>query len=78
MTENRFGEQGVSALAECLQHNTSLTNLTVDTPTRGGARNVLGLLVAKNIQLQHYKNIAMELKTKNEQLEKEIATLKNH
>ncbi len=79
LTENRFGEKGTTALLQCLQHNTSLTNLAHDTPTVGGARSsggFVGVLVAKNKQLQHYRRMAAELKKKNSQLMKELEETK--
>ena len=75
LTDNRFGEKGTLALAECLEHNTSLTNLVVDTPTRDMARKSLSILVAKNAQLQHYKKLAAELKGENKQLRTQLAKL---
>ena len=74
LTENRFGEKGTSALLQCFQHNTSLTALTLDTPTVGGARSrsLVGILVAKNKQLQHYRRVAAELRKRNSELIAEL------
>lgn len=55
----------------CLQHNTSLTTLTVDTPTVGGA-NTLGLLLAKNAQLQQYRQLALQLRRDNYALQEKL------
>lgn len=74
VTENHVGEKGTSALTQCLEHNTSLTNLTTDTPTHCGA-NVLGVLLAKNLQLQYYKKIAVDLKRQNDQLTMKVTEL---
>lgn len=73
LTENRFGEQGMTTLLQCLKYNTSLVTLTLDTPTMGRARvNVLELILAKNVQLQHYQQLALELRHKNQQLTKTL------
>lgn len=66
----------MAALMDCLQHNTSLTNLELDTPTGGGAtaKTMLELVLAKNRQVQHYQNIASELRKRNKALIRELST----
>lgn len=79
LTENRFGSKGTAALLHSLQHNTSLTTLTLDTPTVGGAKtmSVVGILVAKNKQLQHYRKLAADLKRKNTELTTQLEKMKS-
>lgn len=73
LTQNRFGEQGTTTLLHSLQHNSSLTTLTLDTPTMGGAKvNTLELLLAKNMQLSQYQKQITELRHKNKQLTKKL------
>ena len=73
LTENRFGEKGASALISSLQHNSSLTTLSLEVASTGSPKAVLDSLLAKNKELMECKKMIRELKQKNEALEREVA-----
>ena len=73
LTENRFGEKGASALISSLQHNSSLTTLSLEVASTGSPKAVLDSLLAKNKELMECKKLIRELQQKNKALEQEVA-----
>ena len=73
LTENRFGEKGASALISSLQHNSSLTTLSLEVAGTGSPKAVLDSLLAKNKELMECKKLIRELQQKNKALEQEVA-----
>ena len=72
LTENRFGEKGASALMSSLQHNSSVTTLSLEGAGTGNPESVMESLLAKNRELMKYKKLVRELQQKNEALVQEI------
>ena len=73
LTENRFGEKGSSSLISSLQHNSSLTTLSVEVAGTGNPKAALDSLLAKNKELMECKKLIRELQQKNKALEQEVA-----
>ena len=83
LTENRFGEKGTASLIQSLQHNTSLTALSIGPEkishskgSLGDESTVMDFVLSKNRELRHCKKLIRELQQRNEALIRERDALR--
>ena len=76
LTENRFDEKGTASLIQSLQHNTSLTVLSIGPEKIDDKSMIMDIVLSKNRELRHCKKLIRELQQKNEELTRERDALR--